>query len=193
MQNKNITLIGAGALGSHLALLTRNLGARLTVIDFDRVERKNTLSQFHTRMGVGRNKAQALAQSLQGLYGVQARAVPHKLTADNVEALLGDAALVLDCVDNAPARRVIQKFAQARGLPCLHGALAADGAFGRVIWSEHFKPDEGQEGQATCEDGQHLPFIVTVAAYMAQSVQRFLEQGQRHSFQVFPGGAQRLA
>lgn len=192
MQNKKMVLVGVGALGSHLALLARNLEVSLKLIDFDRVERKNTLSQFHTRMSVGRNKAQALAQSLQGLYGVQAQAVPHKLTADNVEALLTGADLVVDCLDNGPSRRVVQAFARAQQVPCLHGALAADGAFGRVIWDEHFQIDEGQDGQATCEDGQHLPFIATVAAYMAQSAQLFLAQEERHSFHVFPGGAQRL-
>jgi hypothetical protein len=40
-------------------------------------------------MGVGRNKAQAMQQAMQGLFGLRLQAIPHKLTADNVERLLG--------------------------------------------------------------------------------------------------------
>lgn len=186
---RTIVIVGVGALGSHAALLLRNVEAKMKVIDFDRVEQKNTMSQFHTRMGVGRNKAQALAQSFQGLFGLRIEAVPHKLTADNAEALLGGADLILDCLDNGEARRVVQKLARAQGVPCLHGALAADGQLGRVVWDEHFQiDDEPGEGAATCEDGEHLPFIAMVSARLAHSAQAFLDSGQKLSFQLFPAG-----
>jgi len=184
-----IVIVGVGALGSHVALLGRNLAVEYKLIDFDRVEQKNTLSQFHTRMGLGRNKAQALAQGLQGLFGLKVEAVPHRLTADNAEALLGGAALVLDCLDNGASRRLVQGFARAQGVPCLHGALAADGQFGRVIWDEHFGiDDEDVEGQPTCEDGEQLPFIGMAAAAMVQCVQDFLKDGTRRSLHLHPGG-----
>jgi len=185
---KNIVVVGAGALGSHLLLLSRNFPAKFTVIDFDRVERKNTLSQFHSKMGVGRNKAQAMQQALQGLFGVRLQAVPHKLTADNAERLLTGADLIVDCVDNAAARELIQGFAKANGVPCLHGALAADGGYARVMWTEAFSIDGGGEGEATCEDGQHLPFIAVAAARMAHTIQHFLSTGSKASAHVHPAG-----
>lgn len=186
--SKNIVIVGVGALGSHLLLLSRNLPGRFTVIDFDRVERKNTLSQFHSRMGVGRNKAAAMQQAMQGLFGVRIQSVPHRLTTDNVASLLSGADLVVDCVDNAPTRQLIQEFVRAEGVPCLHGALAADGSYARVMWDEVFSIDGGGEGQATCEDGEHLPFIAVVAARMATVVQRFLKDGSRDSMHLHPGG-----
>ncbi len=185
---KKITVVGVGALGSHVVLMGRNLEAAWKVIDFDRVERKNTLSQFHTRMGVGRNKAQAISQAVQGLFGLRVEAVPHKLTADNAEALLGGSDLIIDCLDNAQARRVVQAFARANGVPCLHGALAANGEYGQVLWDEHFEIDEGAAGAATCEDGEHLPFIVGASAVLVQSAQRFLRDGHKSGFHVLPGG-----
>ena len=115
---KHVVVVGVGALGSHLLLLCRNLPIRLTVVDFDRVERKNTLSQFHSKMGVGRNKAQALQQALQGLFGLQIGAVPHRLTEDNAQTILRDADLIVDCVDNAPTRQLIQQVAAASDTPC---------------------------------------------------------------------------
>lgn len=185
---KKIVIVGVGALGSHLVLLGRGWPARFVVIDFDRVEQKNTLSQFHSRMGVGRNKAQALQQAMQGLFGLRLEAVPHRLSADNAAALLGGADLVVDCVDNAEARRVIQGAVRAAGVPCLHGALAADGSYARIMWDEVFSADAGGEGQATCEDGEHLPFIAFAAARMAAAVQRFLADGARQSEHLHPGG-----
>ncbi len=52
-----VTIVGVGALGSHAALLLRN-EADLKLIDFDKVDAKNTLAQFHARQSIGRNKAE---------------------------------------------------------------------------------------------------------------------------------------
>lgn len=186
--NTRILVIGAGALGSHLILLGRNWPAKLVAVDFDRVERKNTMSQFHSNMGVGRNKALALQQAMQGLFGVKIDAVPHRMTGDNAKTLATGAGLVVDCVDNAEARRTIRSACQELGIPCLHGALAADGQYGRVMWSEDFAIDDGGGDAATCEDGEQLPFIGIVAAHMAATVQRFLSTGLRESSHIRPGG-----
>ncbi len=183
-----IAVVGVGALGSHLVLLGRNWDVNFTVIDFDRVEQKNVMSQFHSKMGVGRNKAQAIQQAMQGLFGIRLEAVPHRLTADNIEALLKSADLVVDCVDNAPTRQLIQDFVRAQNIPCLHGAVAADGNYARVMWDPIFGIDEGGEGQATCEDGEQLPFIAGVSARMAAAIQHFLADGSQRSEHLHPGG-----
>lgn len=189
-----VVIIGVGALGSHVVLLARNWKSSLRIVDFDRIETKNTQSQFHSKMGLGKNKAQALQQALQGLFGIKVDAVPHKLVDDNTGAVLSEAALVIDCTDNAAARRVIQKHVRKHGIPCLHGALSADGIFGRIVWDEIFVLDEeGKEGQATCEDGEQLPMFALAAAQIAVTAQRFLKDGTKQSFQVMPTGIVRLA
>ena len=187
-------IVGAGALGSHLALFARNWDCVLKVVDFDAIEAKNVQAQFHTRMGLRRNKAQALQQAFQGMFGLKIQAVPHRLTADNADQILGGAALVIDCTDNAEARRTIQVFVRKNGVPCLHGALSGDGTFARAVWDEHFKEDEeGQEGEATCEDGQQLPFFAMAGAQIAVIAQMFLENGKQASVQIMPTGSLRLA
>ena len=133
-----ITIIGAGALGSHLALLLRNADAALRVLDFDRIEAHNLQSQFHGRGHLGKLKVEALKQTLQFMFGVKLTAIPHRLTADNADAILGGSDLLVDCLDNAPSRKLVQAYAEQAGVPCLHGALAPDGSFGRVIWTEQF-------------------------------------------------------
>jgi molybdopterin/thiamine biosynthesis adenylyltransferase len=198
MRTKKITIVGVGALGSHVLFLARNWPVQIKVIDFDRVEQKNTQAQMHTRMSLGKNKAQAIQQAMQGMYGLKIEAVPHKLSSQNVEQLLRDSDLVLDCTDNIAARQVIQNYIRNAAtypeLPCLHGSLSAAGDFARVVWTEHFKPDaEGTEGAATCENGVQLPFFALAAAYMAQEAQRFLREGTKRSLMITPTSVQRLA
>jgi len=189
-----IVIVGVGALGSHLVLFGRNWKQGLKVVDFDRVEQKNIMSQFHTGLSKARNKALGLQQAMAGLFGIKIDATPHQLTKDNVQVILGGAGLVIDCTDNAEARRIIQGFVQPNGIPCLHGALSADGTFARVVWDEHFVPDEeGAPGQATCEDGENLPFHGLAASQMAIVVQQFLRKGTKRSLQITPLTVTRLA
>ena len=189
-----ITIVGAGALGSHVALVLRNMKQGLTICDFDRIDSHNMRAQFLGRMGVGKNKAQSLSQSLYGMFGVKTVFIPHKLAKDNVSTVLANSELVIDCTDNLAARQVIQQYCRTSGLPCLHGALSADGTFARVIWSELFVPDsEGTAGEATCVDGEHLPFFVLVASYVALEAQRFLQTAKKWSLQITPAGVIRLA
>jgi molybdopterin/thiamine biosynthesis adenylyltransferase len=190
MSSKKVVVVGVGALGSHVVQFLRNVDADITVVDFDRVERKNVASQFHAKASVGKGKVAGLKQTMNFLFGKKINTVPHKLVEDNVVELLGDVDLVIDCLDNAASRGVVQYFCKAHGVPCLHGALDAAGSFGRVIWTDDFVIDEeGEEGQATCEDGEFLPFITLTAAFLARSAQLFLEQDRQLGFTVHPGGA----
>lgn len=185
---KHIVIVGLGALGSHVAQALRNLKQGLKLVDFDRVEQKNTLAQFYSNMSLRRNKAQALQQAMQGLWGIKVEAVPHKLSDDNAKALLGGAALVIDCTDNLAARDCMMRFCKAESIPLLHGAMSADGSFARVIWTELFKPDAESGDGATCEDGENLPFHLLVGSLIAQCAKTFLDKGRKQNFQVTPSG-----
>jgi len=190
---KKVTVIGVGALGSHLVLALRNVDATIRVIDFDRVEMKNVASQFHFRNSVGKKKVEALKQAMQFCYGRALEVVGNRLTADNVEQLLGGSDLLVDCLDNGESRRIVQNFARERGVACLHGALAADGGFGRVIWTENFiVDDEDGSGAATCEDGAHLPFIEIVASWLAYAAQRYLRDGRKTGYSISPAGVEKI-
>lgn len=193
----NITVIGVGALGSHVIQLLRNVddgnGTSLVAVDFDRVEQKNTMSQFHPKGTVGRHKTVALQQTMNFLWGRSIDAKSAKVTADNVKEILQGANLVIDCLDNGASRRVIQAHVREKAYPCLHGALAANGSFGRVIWDEDFViDDETGQGGGTCEDGAHLPFIALVSSYIAWAAQEFHLHGKKMGFSVSMAGAIRI-
>lgn len=185
-----IVIIGVGALGSHLVQFIRNEKVDIKIVDFDRVEQKNVMAQFHGKPGVGKSKVLALQQTMDFLFKRQLAVVSNKLVENNVDALLKGATLVVDCLDNGASRKLVQDYVRSHGLPCLHGALAPGGAFGRVVWDEQFMIDsEVGAGAATCEDGEFLPFIALTAAYMARSVQLFLKDGKKIGFSISPVGA----
>jgi threonine dehydrogenase-like Zn-dependent dehydrogenase len=191
---RTVVIVGAGALGSHLVLFARNWDVSLRVVDFDRVEAKNTAAQFHSVMGQGKNKAKAIQSAMQGLFKRPVTAFSARLSDDNSAQLLGGADLVLDCTDNYEARQSIQRYCRGESVACLHGCLSADGDLARMVWTEHFAPDhEGQAGAATCEDGQNLPFHGLAAALIAQLAQRYLADGAKQSWQLTPFALVRLA
>jgi hypothetical protein len=145
-------------------------------------------------MGKGRKKVQALQQAFQGLFSIKIEANTNRVTKDNATAILGVPDIIIDCTDNIEARNVITAYVRSKGIPCLHGAMTADGTFARIVWDELFVGDaEGVAGQATCEDGVNLPFHGLAAANMAIVVQTYLTTGKKISLQVMPNAVVRLA
>lgn len=189
-EKRTVVLVGVGALGSHLVQFIRNEKVDIRVIDFDRIEQKNVMSQFHGKPGVGKSKVEALKQTMDFLFKRQLMPVGNKLVAENIDALMKGATLVVDCLDNGASRKLVQDYVRKHNLPCLHGALAPGGEFGRSIWDERFVIDsEAGAGAATCEDGEFLPFIALTAACMARSVQIFLREKRKIGFSISPAGS----
>ena len=198
MEKKSIVIVGVGALGSEVVQLVRNVEATIKVIDDDRVESKNIQSQFYGKPGLGKPKVVALAGAMDLLFGVKLQTAPTRLVENNAYQLLGAPDLIIDCLDNAPSRRVIQNYVRKpfmgrNGIPCLHGAVDANGSFGRVIWDEQFQIDEEDAAvAATCENGEHLPFLGVVSAYIAHAAKEFLSKGIRLAYHVSPGGTSKF-
>ena len=169
-----VVICGVGALGSTCVSLVRNLAIELRVVDFDRVESKNCLSQAFVKQSIGKNKADALKLQLSNFWGVKAEAFGVRVEENNVATLCGAADLVVDAFDNAKSRRVLSAWARGAGKPLVHAAVSADGTFGLVRWDERFAPDEeSAAGEATCEGGEHLPLIALVASTLARTIQEF--------------------
>ncbi len=182
---------GGGALGSHGLFLARDLQHDLAVIDFDRVETKNLASQWFVKQMVGKNKATALKMQLLNFYDVKLQDYTVRLTALNVETVLGEAGLVVECFDNAESRRVVQNYVRSKQKPCIHAGLAANGEFGVVRWDENFTVDEeGVAGQATCEGRGFLPIILRVSSSLVATLQFFLADGRRVNWNVSPNNAE---
>ena len=186
---KRIVFCGVGALGSNAVVACRNLDARLVLVDFDRVESKNCLSQAFVKPSVGKNKADALKLQLASFWGVKAESFGVRVEEHNVATLCGSADLVIDAFDNARSRRALSMWAKSAYRPLVHAAVSAGGTFGLVRWDERFVADEeGTPGQATCEGGEHLPLIALVASTLARTVQDFAANGARRDALVALSG-----
>ena len=178
-------------MGSHALFLARDLEHDLAVIDFDRVETKNLASQWFVKQMLGKNKATALKTQLLNFYDVKIQDYTVKLTALNVEALLGGADLVVECFDNAESRRLVQEFVRTRQKACVHAGLAANGEFGVVRWDNHFVIDqEDTAGQATCEGRGFLPIILRVSSSLVASIQFFIDDRRQVNWNVSPRNAE---
>jgi len=176
-----VVFCGVGALGSNAVFYCRELGAELRLVDFDRVESKNLAAQWFVKQSIGKNKAEAVRLQLANFYGHKAVAMGVRLGESNAAHLLTACDLAVDCFDNQASRLLLSAAARAAGVPLVHAALSADGTFGLVRWDERFAPDrEDAAGQATCEGGEHLPFIGIVATRLARTIQDFLTTGDRH-------------
>lgn len=187
-----IVFCGVGALGSNAIVACRNLEARLVFVDFDRVESKNCLSQAFVKASIGKNKADALKLQLANFWGIKAESFGVKLTDDNVATVCAGADLLVDAFDNAKSRRVLSAHARSASTALVHAAIAADGTFGLVRWDARFEPDEeGTPGQATCENGEHLPLISLVAASLARTIEDFVARREENDAIVSLSGVTR--
>ena len=82
-------------------------------------------------MNMGRPKTLAAKQRVLAVNPlVEVEEVQENLTAENALELLADCDVVVDCLDNIPARLALQQAAKAAGIPVVHGAVA--GWNGRV-------------------------------------------------------------
>lgn len=120
-------VIGAGGLGgAALTCLVRLGVGRITVCDPDRFEESNLNRQALARGDrLGRPKAECAAEEAAALNpAVEVRAVVAQAGADNLPRLLAGTEVVLDCLDNLPARYELEAAAREAGVTYVHAAVA---------------------------------------------------------------------
>ena len=122
----HVALIGAGGLGGPAALYLAAAGVgRLTLIDDDEVSLSNLQRQIlfstdeigQAKTGMGAARLKALNPDVEI---IEHRA---RLTADNAEALIGDAMFVLDGCDNFSTRFIVNDVCHRLGRVLISGAV----------------------------------------------------------------------
>jgi adenylyltransferase/sulfurtransferase len=98
---------------------------RLVISDFDRVELSNLNRQIlHDASRIGVNKAVSAHATLTRLSPeLEVVATRAHVAADNVDELVGDADLIVDCLDNFETRYVLNDSAIRKGIPLVHGSV----------------------------------------------------------------------
>ncbi len=130
---KRVLVLGCGGLGGMVIECLARIGVgHLRVVDGDVFEESNLNRQIlSSTMNLGRAKTLAAKQRVMAVNPlVEVDAVQADLTADNAAELLADCDLAVDCLDNIPARLILQQAAKTAGIPVVHGAVA--GWLGRI-------------------------------------------------------------
>ncbi len=120
--NPRITVVGCGGTGGFVAealcRLYTGREAEIVLVDHDRVEHHNLLRQNFFSLDVGRYKSEALATRLSRSYGrtVGYTVKPFQAEADKSYPGTGryKPGLIIGCVDNARARREMEKCLESR-------------------------------------------------------------------------------
>src|SRR6266850_6117751 len=182
-----VTLVGCGALGTHLAQhLVRAGVGRLRICDRDFVELNNLQRQvLFDEQDVRGNlpKAAAAAAKLARVnseVAVEPRVVD--VNPSNVESLIADADLVLDGTDNFETRFLLNDACVKQKKPWVYGGcVAAEGMVLAVIPGETacfrcFVPDPPEPGSvATCDTAGVLgPAVGVVASLQSAEALKLL-------------------
>lgn len=122
-----VCVCGAGGLGSPVALYLAAAGiGTLHLIDGDRVEESNLNRQIlHSPATLGMLKvSSARMQILELNPDIRVRCSPDRIVEDNAAALIGQADIVIDALDNFEARYVLNRSARRMAVPLVHGAVS---------------------------------------------------------------------
>lgn len=120
-----VLIIGAGGLGSPAAFYLAAAGVgQLTLVDDDEVDLSNLQRQIlHDSSRVGQNKALSGQQTLQALNPlIQIVPVPQRLDNNDLDLLVPQHDVVLDCTDNFATRHAINRAAVKHKVPVVSGA-----------------------------------------------------------------------
>lgn len=146
-----IVLVGLGGLGCAAAQYLASSGAgRLTLCDFDRVERSNLARQvLYGPADVGRRKTAAAADRLAALNpDVHLDTLEQRVDAEAARQLLLQHDLAIDASDNYGTRLAINQASLATGRPWVMGScIRLEGQFA-------FFPGRGEAPCYRCIYGQ---------------------------------------
>jgi adenylyltransferase/sulfurtransferase len=123
----SVLVVGCGALGTNAAEVLARAGVgRLVLVDSDCLEPHNLQRQaLAVEDDVGRPKATATADALARVNSeIRLEAHVARLDGGNAERLLDGMDLVVDGLDNLPARYALNDACVKRGLPWVFAAVA---------------------------------------------------------------------
>lgn len=126
LQTKRVLVVGCGGLGGHIIDMLCRLGVGvLRVVDGDVFEETNLNRQLLSQLPLlGVNKAHAAADHIRSVNpAVETEAVESFLTAENADDLVRGCHIVMDALDNIPARHILADAASRAGIPYVYGGI----------------------------------------------------------------------
>ncbi len=121
-----VCVVGLGGLGSISAMYLAASGVgRLRAVDRDRVELGNLNRQvIHWTEDLGEAKTVSAGRKLRALNPeVELEMIRAEVTDASIDGIAAGASVIVDATDNLPARKVINRYAVARGIPFVVGGV----------------------------------------------------------------------
>jgi sulfur-carrier protein adenylyltransferase/sulfurtransferase len=126
LKRSRVLLIGAGGLGSPLAMYLSAAGiGTIGLVDFDSVDLSNLQRQIiHSTSDIGKPKLDSAVEAIQGI-NPHVVVVPHpvRLTSENAMDILGAYDVVVDGTDNFPTRYLVNDACVLLGKPNVYGSI----------------------------------------------------------------------
>jgi len=126
LKRSRVVIAGAGGLGSPIAIYLTAAGiGMIRMIDHDQVALSNLNRQIlHWEEDLGRKKVDSARTKLKNLnQGVEIEAISETITESNVSQLVDSCDVIVDAMDNLPARYILNRCAIEKKIPFFHGAV----------------------------------------------------------------------
>jgi adenylyltransferase/sulfurtransferase len=126
LKASSVLLVGAGGLGSPLALYLAAAGVgRIGLVDFDVVDASNLQRQLlHGTKDVGRPKLESARDRIHDVNPhVQVDLHPVRLTSENALGIIEQYDVVADGTDNFPTRYLVNDACILTGTPNVYGSI----------------------------------------------------------------------
>jgi len=182
--NSKVALVGLGGLGSPVALMLTGMGiGYLKIVDRDLVSLSDLNRQFLYKMkDIGKFKVEAALERLKEFNpDVKIEAFPVSITEYNVEEIVKDCDIVLDCTDSIFARYLLNRACLKHSIPYLYGAAIENQGMlftvipGKTACLECLFPDLKDEELPKCAVvGVNPPVLSLVASIQVSEAIRIL-------------------
>ncbi len=185
LQDAHVAIIGAGGLGSPVAMYLASAGVgQLTMVDDDDVELSNLQRQLlHTDSDIGRTKVDSAAETLHAINpDVRVNTLAFRPDNPQLRQLATDADILVDASDNFATRFAVNAACVTTGTPLVSGAaIRMEGQLSVFIPRRDDSPcyrclyREGDEPDQTCTDnGVLAPVVGIIGSLQALEVLKLL-------------------
>ncbi len=174
LQNKRVAIIGAGGLGSSLALALGTSGiGHIDIVDFDKVSLHNIHRQIaFTLKDQDKYKAKVVASLVKSKNPfVNIKAITS--TFEEFSDLEGKYDLILDATDNLQTRMQIDTFAKKQNTPWIYGSVEAWHGYVCFFENSSFNSFNVSDHKPA---GIAAPIVMHIASLQANLALRYLAE-----------------
>jgi molybdopterin/thiamine biosynthesis adenylyltransferase len=184
--DSHVLVVGAGGLGSPVAMYLAASGVgHITIADHDVVDLTNLQRQIaHTTARVGHPKVASAAQAMLALNPeVRVTALPHKLDATQLDTLVPNVTVVVDCCDNFETRQAVNAACVKHKVPLVSGAaIRMDGQLAvydarddaSPCYACIFPPDHAPEEVRCATMGVLAPLVGVIGTMQAMETVKLI-------------------